>query len=156
MLSTTTHFDTLAPDEKCLSSTESSDYSDSNSIQGQPSPKQGSILPTNSLDLSPQTADSDLESCFSYTSAEGCATEAGAGKLCRHAADPSSKLRQCPSLFTKMRCELGCDCCYSHGEEDFRGIVSRMRSGHKYFLLEEYPELVLLRASAKNCSALFE
>lgn len=65
MLSIITQDDVLPLDEKCLCSTETSDYSDSNSVRGQSSPKQNEF----NLQLSPGAPFNDFESSQSYTSA---------------------------------------------------------------------------------------
>lgn len=163
MLSTTSHYDTLAPDDKCLSSTESSDCGDSHSIGGQSSPKHNSILSPNRLSLSPQSTDADFDCGLSCSSAEATKCSPITTQFPSQLSKPpvthshfADRVQQCPSLFNKMKCELGSECCYSHREEDFRDILMRMRHGQKYFMLEEYPDVALMRAATRNCSLLFD
>jgi hypothetical protein len=122
-------------------------------VGGHCSPKQS----LRCLELSPEASFNDFDSALSCTSIESPSQQVtAAGSFGELPVLANLRLRQCPALMDKMKCEMGSRCEYSHGEEDFREILKRMRSGKRYFLLEEYPEVVIFGTCAKNCSALFD
>ena len=146
MMLATSQEETYNYEEKCLSSTESSDLSDSSSVRGYSARKNVCFVCNDKVPCVelPTCADLDSEP-FPSSSPKPTSINCDDGVNRDVFGDTGLEHSQFGSFTTLQETDSSQTDSCEETFEDFRTIIRKHRRNQRYFLLTEYPEIALIK-----------